>query len=87
MFWYTGYVGNLSFGPVMAFVNATIKHYQTPRHPNWNTVALRHCLLSSSNDTDAHASDLCMAFKYLRFVAFKTLFSKMYTFPDQPDIR
>ena len=66
----------------MAFVNTTIKYYQHTHHLHWNTISLRRCLLSLSiND------DLCTAFQTLHLVAFKMLLNRVYTFPDNPDIR
>ena len=65
-----------------AFMNATIKHYHE-LHPGWNSVSLRHCILSNSTFGD---SGLCTAFRILHNVAFEMVFDDRNTFPEYHDV-
>ena len=69
-----------------AFMNMTIKHYKASRHPSWNTISLRHCILNVTTESD-NDLDLCNAFRALQNVAFEMLFKHRHLFSDHPEIQ
>ena len=65
----------------LAFMDTIVKHFDD-RHPLWNTVSLRECILNTAISHD----ELCVAFRYLHHVAFKMLFYHEDKFPEYPKI-